>query len=688
MRNKVGSKLILIESGTAHIKLSQDILEMDISKEDIADYLGIVRPEGGSRRAVHDMSGSQLVDFLLFHADRRSNDYLDEAAPVETLPLDPYAIAPPEDILELTAGCLIGSRILRGKGKFGSKHWDWLNAQFVDELWSGDVGLGGKSIPGSKSPLTVKAFGKVRCLSFSVEIFEKLFGETENVLSPFKIFEEDVDVVDVAEEDAQNCTDAIESIHTEGLDEESLERRGKEKAVTTSSPRRRRLMSCYTRSVERPSEELIEDLPLLIETDTPVCVIPQKSAGRDSSIDILRDVFTSKFIFKNFVNSIFLKRGSFGQILIAEYVHSISEKQTDDELRDIQNLINAPVNPEGVYILKLSQRSERTVAEALILQELCHPYVMKCFGLIDASPQGDGSKVAMITEVLYSGDLWDVLKSAQMNETFADETNYTPGNGLPLELVKFYSSCVIFALQYMHDKGIAYRNLRPENVLLDSRGQIRLIDFVFAKKIKGYDPAEEHTYEEHCRSTRSFTLCNSPEYVAPEMIYGTGHDHGVDYWAVGIFLYELFTGTTPFLPEARDKSNVCEIFRNIADPRRNIGINSGRFHSSLDGRRLAGVISSILKQYAWQRTGYLYNSIAKILEDRFFEEVELDLVEGAKEVAKYRPPCKLSIYKAYVDHIASNKALVVDDFIQYKMKIPRGSGVDCSWEDEKEIADV
>jgi serine/threonine protein kinase len=690
LRNKVDSKLILIESGTAYIKLNPDILEMDMSKEETADYLGIVRPEGGKRLAVHEMSGSQLLDFLLFHADRRLNDNLDEASPVETLPLDPYATAPPEDILELTAGYLIGSRILRGKGKLGGNHWDWLNAQFVDELWNGDVGLGGKSIPGSKCPLTIKALGKVRCLSFSVELFEKLFGETENVLSPFKSFEEDVELVDGAKgENKQECTNAMKSAHMDGLDEESVDRRKEEKAVSTSLPRRRRLMSCYTRSVMSPTEGLteIEDFPLLNKTDAPVNVMSRKSSGHDSSVDPLLDVFTSKFIFKNFVNSIFLKRGSFGEILVAEYVHSTSEKQADDESKDIQDLINASINPEGVYILKLSRRSERTVAEALILQELSHPYIMKCFGLIDASPQQDGSKVAMITEVLYSGDLWDVLKSASMNETFPDEFNYIPGNGLPLELVKFYSSCVIFTLEYMHKKGIAYRNLRPENVLLDSRGQIRLIDFVFAKKIRGYDPAEEHTYEEHCRSTRSFTLCNSPEYVAPEMIYGTGHDHGVDYWAVGVFLYELFTGTTPFLPTSKDKSNQCEIFRNIADPQRNIGIHADRFHSSLDARRLAGVINSILKQYACQRTGYLYNLITMILEDRFFEEVELDLVERAKEVAKYRPPCKLSIYKAYVDHIASNKALVVDDLIQYKMQIPRSTSSDVSdaycWEEDE-----
>jgi len=63
-------------------------------------------------------------------------------------------------------------------------------------------------------------------------------------------------------------------------------------------------------------------------------------------------------------------------------------------------------------------------------------------------------------------------------------------------------------------------------------------------------------------------------------------------------------------------------------------------------------------------------TVTTVLEDKFFEAVELDLVEKGKHPAKYLPPCRQSIYKSYVDHIASNKSLVVDDLKDYKMHIP------------------
>ena len=132
-----------------------------------------------------------------------------------------------------------------------------------------------------------------------------------------------------------------------------------------------------------------------------------------------------------------------------------------------------------------------------------------------------------------------------MVDTFPDEMNYHVGQGLPIELVKFYTSCVVFAIEHIHSCGIAYRNLRPENILLDQRGQIRLIDFAFAKSITPLNGLEEISLEQCCRATRTYTLCGLPEYLAPEAIYGTGHDHGVDHWALGIFMYELFTGKTP-----------------------------------------------------------------------------------------------------------------------------------------------
>jgi len=85
----------------------------------------------------------------------------------------------------------------------------------------------------------------------------------------------------------------------------------------------------------------------------------------------------------------------------------------------------------------------------------------------------------------------------------------------------------------MHEKRVAYRDLKPENICLDSRGYPRLVDFSLAKVV----------------DTRTWTLCCSPDYLAPEIILNEGHDRAVDYWALGVLAFEMVDGKTPFFAE-------------------------------------------------------------------------------------------------------------------------------------------
>lgn len=102
------------------------------------------------------------------------------------------------------------------------------------------------------------------------------------------------------------------------------------------------------------------------------------------------------------------------------------------------------------------------------------------------------------------------------------------------DVALFYACEIMLALRYLHRSGIVYRDLKPENLLIDAEGHIKLADFGFAKYLE---------------DNRTFTLCGTPEYLAPEVVKGTkktGYGKPVDWWALGILLFEMLAGYPPF----------------------------------------------------------------------------------------------------------------------------------------------
>ena len=120
----------------------------------------------------------------------------------------------------------------------------------------------------------------------------------------------------------------------------------------------------------------------------------------------------------------------------------------------------------------------------------------------------------------------DLIQGGELRELLEIHKN------LPERTVKFLAVQIIDAVNFLHQKNIAHRDLKLENVLIDQEGYIHIIDFGISKKIEP--------------NLETGTFCGTKEYMAPEILEGQHYNKSVDWWAIGIMLYELIFGCNPF----------------------------------------------------------------------------------------------------------------------------------------------
>eukprot|EP00971_Amphidinium_carterae_P308648 6133437-Amphidinium_carterae.2 len=107
----------------------------------------------------------------------------------------------------------------------------------------------------------------------------------------------------------------------------------------------------------------------------------------------------------------------------------------------------------------------------------------------------------------------------------------------------FLTGEITLAFQYLHSKNIVYRDLKPENLLIDSEGHIKMTDFGFAKFVEDRESHFAFLFlSSFWREDRTWTLCGTPEYLAPEIIQSKGHGRAVDWWALGVLIFEMLAG--------------------------------------------------------------------------------------------------------------------------------------------------
>jgi CRP-like cAMP-binding protein len=263
-----------------------------------------------------------------------------------------------------------------------------------------------------------------------------------------------------------------------------------------------------------------------------------------------------------------------------------------------------------VFALKCMQKQQivnyklagNVLYEKQMMVESDHPFVLKLYKTYQSA-----DSLMMLLEIVPGGELFTYLQGC-------------PGNHVSSDHARFIGLCVVAVFDYIHEKGICYRDLKPENLMIDADGYIKMVDFGFAKIVKN----------------KTFTLCGTPEYMAPEIILRKGHAKGVDYWATGILIWECETGETPFADyENYDNRVICEnILRlPIRAPR---GVKKDVVDILIGDRDKAGSTGLINRRVS-KRLGCLARGARDIIEKSYFSGINYQKLLCREIEAPYKP---------------------------------------------------
>lgn len=199
-----------------------------------------------------------------------------------------------------------------------------------------------------------------------------------------------------------------------------------------------------------------------------------------------------------------LGRGSFGKVCLVQYKPTKEYYAMKSLKKDV---------------LLDQDQVESTILEKKILQSLDHPFLV---GMVFCFQTEE--RIYFVMPFIRGGELFSHLRT----EKFFKE-----------DKVRFYAATIGIAIDYLHNHGIIYRDIKPENILIGEDGYLKLIDFGMAKMVKGNEKAT--------------SFCGTPEYLAPEIITGEGHNRAADWWSYGILIFEMLCGIPPFYCENTER---------------------------------------------------------------------------------------------------------------------------------------
>lgn len=248
----------------------------------------------------------------------------------------------------------------------------------------------------------------------------------------------------------------------------------------------------YDVTAARLSEVFVLSRDMLEKACGSLEGIMQKDKLRSEEDEMLQNMTTEDFEDKGIIG-----RGAFGLVKLVY-------DKTNKKYYALKSLIKNNIIEK--------QHQKHLAQEIKMLENLNHEMI-----LMLKKKWQDQKYIYLLTDVCTGGDLYQEIKRT---------------SGFEEEKCKFYVACLISIFSHLQNKKIVYRDLKPENLLLDDMGYLKLIDFGLAKQLK--------------ENERAKTICGTPEYVAPEILLNEGYGSAVDIWSIGILLYEMISTVTPF----------------------------------------------------------------------------------------------------------------------------------------------
>uniref|UniRef100_A0A6M2DE79 Protein kinase C n=1 Tax=Xenopsylla cheopis TaxID=163159 RepID=A0A6M2DE79_XENCH len=192
---------------------------------------------------------------------------------------------------------------------------------------------------------------------------------------------------------------------------------------------------------------------------------------------------------------------------------------------------------------------------------------------------------------------------------------------LPEEHARFYAAEISLALNFLHDKGIIYRDLKLDNVLLDHEGHIKLTDYGMCKE--GIRPGDSTS-----------TFCGTPNYIAPEILRGEDYGFSVDWWALGVLLYEMLAGRSPFdiagASENPDQNTEDYLFQVILD-------KTIRIPRSLSVKAASVLKGFLVKDPAGRLGCHKEGGFMDIVNHQFFKAIDWEMLEQKQVAPPFKP---------------------------------------------------